>query len=88
MALKSSNKIDTNTYEVEVTVDADVFTEACKSAYLKQRKSIQIPGFRKGKATQGMVERFTAKVLFMRKLLKSYILMLYRRLLMPQVLKL
>ena len=29
MALKSSNKIDTNTYEVEVTVDADVFTEAC-----------------------------------------------------------
>lgn len=57
MALKSSNKIDTNTYEVEVTVDADVFTEACKSAYLKQRKSIQIPGFRKGKATQGMVEK-------------------------------
>lgn len=57
MALKSSNKIDTNTYEVEVTVDADVFKEACKSAYLKQRKSIQIPGFRKGKATQGMVEK-------------------------------
>lgn len=57
MALKSSNKIDTNIYEVEVTVDADVFTEACKSAYLKQRKSIQIPGFRKGKATQGMVEK-------------------------------
>lgn len=57
MALKSSNKIDTNTYEVEVTVDADVFTEACKSAYLKQRKSIQILGFRKGKATQGMVEK-------------------------------
>ena len=57
MALKSSNKIDTNTYEVEVTVDADVFTEACKSAYLKQRKSIQIPGFRKGKATQGMIEK-------------------------------
>ena len=57
MALKSSNKIDTNTYEVEVTVDADIFTEACKSAYLKQRKSIQIPGFRKGKATQGMVEK-------------------------------
>ena len=56
MALKSSNKIDTNIYEVEVTVDADVFTEACKSAYLKQRKSIQIPGFRNGKATQGLVE--------------------------------
>lgn len=58
MALKSSNKIDTNTYEVEVTVTPEDFTEACKKAYAKQRKSIQIPGFRKGKATQGMVEKF------------------------------
>ncbi len=57
MALKSSNKVDTNTYEIEVTVDAATFTEACKSAYMKQRKSIQIPGFRKGKATMGMVEK-------------------------------
>ena len=57
MALKSSNKIDTNTYEIEVTVTPEVFTEACKSAYMKQRKSIQLPGFRKGKATQGMIEK-------------------------------
>ncbi len=57
MALKSSNKVDTNTYELEVTIDAEVFTEATKKAYLKQRKSIQIPGFRKGKATQGMIEK-------------------------------
>lgn len=57
MALKSSNKVDTNTYEIEVTVDAQTFADACKSAYMKQRKSIQIPGFRKGKATQEMVEK-------------------------------
>lgn len=57
MALKSSNKIDTNTYEIEVTVTPEVFADACKSAYMKQRKSIQIPGFRKGKATQGMIEK-------------------------------
>lgn len=57
MALKSSNKVDTNTYEIEVTVDAQTFADACKSAYMKQRKTIQIPGFRKGKATQGMVEK-------------------------------
>ena len=57
MALKSSNKVDTNTYEIEVAVDAQTFADACKSAYMKQRKSIQIPGFRKGKATQGMVEK-------------------------------
>lgn len=57
MALKSSNKIDTNTYEIEVTVAPEVFADACKSAYMKQRKTIQLPGFRKGKATQGMIEK-------------------------------
>lgn len=57
MALKSSNKTDTNTVEIVVTVDAETFTEACKKAFMKQRKSIQIPGFRKGKVTQGMAEK-------------------------------
>lgn len=57
MALKSSNKVETNVYELEITVEAETFTEACKKAYMKQRKSIQIPGFRKGKATQGMIEK-------------------------------
>lgn len=64
MALKSSNKIDTNIYEIEVTVTPEVFTEACKSAYMKQRKSIQLPGFRKGKATQGMVEKVYGEAAF------------------------
>lgn len=57
MALKSSNKVETNTYEIEVTVTPEEFTDACKTAYMKQRKSIQLPGFRKGKATQGMIEK-------------------------------
>lgn len=64
MALKSSNKVDTNIYEIEVTVTPEVFTEACKSAYMKQRKSIQLPGFRKGKATQGMVEKVYGEAAF------------------------
>lgn len=57
MALKSSNKVDTNTYEIEVTVSSDAFKDACKQAYLKGKKNIQLPGFRKGKATQGMIEK-------------------------------
>lgn len=57
MALKSSNKVDTNTYEIEVTISSDAFKEACKQAYLKGKKNIQLPGFRKGKATQGMIEK-------------------------------
>ena len=57
MALKSCNKVDTNTYEIELTVTPEEFVEATKKAFMKQRKSIQIPGFRKGKATQGMIEK-------------------------------
>ena len=40
MALKSSNKIDTNTYEIEVTVDGETFTKACTSAYLSKAEKI------------------------------------------------
>ena len=57
MALKSSNNVDTNTYEIKFTVSSDAFKEACKQAYLKGKKNIQLPGFRKGKATQGMIEK-------------------------------
>lgn len=64
MALKSSNKADTNLYEIEVTVDAETFSDACKKAYMKQRKSIQLPGFRKGKATQGMIEKVYGEGVF------------------------
>lgn len=57
MALKSSNKVDTNTYELEVTVDSETFKKACTQAYLKDKKNIQLPGFRKGKAPQAMIEK-------------------------------
>ncbi|MBR3148916.1 MAG: trigger factor [Eubacterium sp.] len=64
MSLKSSNKVETNTYEIEVTVDAQTFADACKTAYMRQRKSIQLPGFRKGKATQGMIEKVYGEGVF------------------------
>lgn len=58
MALKSSNKVETNVYELNITATPEEFSEACKKAYAKQKKTIQIPGFRKGKAPQGMVEKY------------------------------
>ena len=64
MALKSANKIDTNTYELVVTVDSETFTKACTQAYMKERKNIQLPGFRKGKATEGMIEKFYGEGVF------------------------
>ena len=57
MALKSSNKVDTNTYELQVTIDKDAFAAARTQAYMRQRKSIALPGFRKGKAPQRMIEK-------------------------------
>lgn len=38
MALKSSNKVDTNVYEIEVTVTPEVFTDACKSCIYEAEK--------------------------------------------------
>ena len=66
MALKSSNKSEdqNNVYELTVTVEPAVFSDACTKAYLKQRKSIQLPGFRKGKAPQAMVERHYGEAVF------------------------
>ena len=43
MALKSSNKVDTNVYEIEVTVAPEEFTQACKDAYLKRRNLSNCP---------------------------------------------
>lgn len=64
MSLKSSNKIETNVYEIEVTVGAEDFKAAVTKTYMKQRKSIALPGFRKGKATQGMIEKFYGESVF------------------------
>lgn len=64
MSLKSSNKIETNVYEIEVTVDAQTFSDAVTKAFQRQRKSIAVPGFRKGKATQGMIERYYGEGVF------------------------
>ena len=58
MSLKSSEKIETNVYQLEVSVDGATFDAACTKAFNKVRKQISVPGFRKGKATRGMVERF------------------------------
>ncbi len=45
MSLKSSNKVDTNRYQLEVAVDAETFEKAVEQAYKKQNKKITIPGF-------------------------------------------
>ena len=56
MEVISNKKTATNTVELEVNVNAADFEDALQTAYLRRRKNIQIPGFRKGKATRKMIE--------------------------------
>lgn len=58
MSLKSSTKVDVNTQELVFTVDADAFKAAIDRAFQRQKKNIQIPGFRKGKASKKLVEKY------------------------------
>ena len=56
MSLKSSEKVETNVWQLEISIDADRFEKAVNQAYLKQRKNITVHGFRKGKAPRKMIE--------------------------------
>ena len=64
MGLKSSNKIDTNRYQLEIEVDAEAFEVALNKAFLKENKKIAIPGFRKGKAPRKFVEKYYGEQVF------------------------
>ncbi len=64
MSLKSSTKVDVNTQELVFTVDAAAFAAAIEKAYQRQKKSIQVPGFRKGKATKKLVEKYYGEGVF------------------------
>ena len=50
MSLKASNKVDTNRYELTISVPADEFEAAVEKVFKRESKKITIPGFRKGKA--------------------------------------
>ncbi len=64
MSLKSSNKVEENVWELEIAVDGETFEAAVNKAYLQQRKKINIPGFRKGKATRGFIEKLYGEKVF------------------------
>ena len=57
MSLKSSTKTYVNTTELLLTIDGTAFAEACEKEFQRQKKNIQIKGFRKGKAPRGLIEK-------------------------------
>lgn len=62
--LKTSEKVETNVWQLELTIDGDKFEEAVQKAYLKQRKSIAVKGFRKGKAPRSFIEKVYGEGVF------------------------
>ncbi len=64
MSLVESNKTDTNRYRLEISVDREPFQKAINSVYNKQKKRINIPGFRKGKAPRAIIEKMYGKEFF------------------------
>ncbi len=64
MSLKSSNKIETNVYSIEVEISAEQLKDATVKAYNQTKKKIALPGFRKGKAPKGMIEKMYGKEFF------------------------
>ncbi len=64
MSLKETKKLETNRYQLEITVDGEKFREAIKEAYKKNGKKISVPGFRKGKAPMHMIETYYGAEVF------------------------
>ena len=73
MSLKSNNKTEVNTIELEIEVSAADFEAAVQSAYLKARNKISVPGFRKGKAPRKMIEKLYGEGTFFEDAVNSLI---------------
>lgn len=57
-------KISGNKAKLTFTIPAEQFDEALQQAFLKLRKRINVPGFRKGKAPRVMIERLYGESIF------------------------
>ncbi len=58
-------KLDHNMAQLTIEVSEDDLEKSIQQAYLKQRKDISIPGFRKGKVPRAMVEQMYGKGVFL-----------------------
>ncbi len=64
MSLKTSKKVDTNRYELEIIIDKETFAKANLQAYRENVKKINVPGFRKGKAPFSIIKSMYGEGVF------------------------
>ncbi|MBQ9663207.1 MAG: trigger factor [Oscillospiraceae bacterium] len=64
MILKNVEKKEHNSAVFTVAADAAEFEKAVNAAYLKNKKDVYIPGFRKGKAPRQVIEGMYGKEVF------------------------
>ena len=64
MTLIKAEKTEKSAFFLEFSVDKETFEKAVNKVYRKQVSSINIPGFRKGKAPRAVVERMYGKGVF------------------------
>ena len=57
-------KLEKNMAKLTIEVPAEEFEKAVQAAYMKQRKSIAVPGFRKGKVPRQMIEKMYGAEIF------------------------
>ena len=57
-------KMEKNMAKLTIEVSAEEFEKAIEKAYLKQRKNISVPGFRKGKVPRAMIEKMYGAAIF------------------------
>ena len=64
MSLKSVKNLEKNLASLEILIPREDFDAAVKKAYHKNVGKINVPGFRKGKAPQGIIEKMYGKTVF------------------------
>ena len=64
MSLKTSNKVDTNRYELEILIDGESFRNAILTVYKREKKNISVQGFRKGNAPLSIIEKYYGEGVF------------------------
>ncbi len=64
MSLINTNKVEANKYELTIKVDGATFASEVEKVYMKKRNTIQVQGFRKGKAPRKMIEKMYGEGIF------------------------